>query len=50
MRAPCAIPEENKRNVPRHKAALGNLGEPDVRYKAKKQTLYKRAVIIIKTC
>ena len=33
------IPEENKRKVLRHKDALVNLGELDVPYKTKKQTL-----------
>ena len=35
------IPEENKRKVLRHKDALVNLGELDVPYKTKKQTLAK---------
>ena len=33
------IPEENKRKVLRHKDALVNLGELDVPYKTKRQTL-----------
>ena len=33
------IPEENRSNVLRHKDSLVNLGELDVPYKPKKQTL-----------
>ena len=41
------IPEENKRKVLRHKDALVNLGELDVPYKTKRQTLVQEGVNFI---